>query len=56
MGALELMPADILNQFLINRREALCHLVEKAIGKTVQRDISIGIAEEDSVHFEEEEI
>ena len=52
----ELLRADALDQFFISRREGLCNLVEKAIGKTVQRDISIGIAEEDSVHFEEEEI
>ena len=52
----ELLRADAFDKFFISRREGLCNLVEKAIGKTVQRDISIGIAEEDSVHFEEEEI
>ncbi len=52
----ELLRADAFDQFFISRREGLCNLVEKAIGKTVQRDISIGTAEEDSVHFEEEEI
>jgi hypothetical protein len=34
------------------RRESLCQLVEAAIGKTVQRDIDQGFAEEDSAQFE----
>lgn len=47
---------DEFNEFFETRREALTVLVENAIGKPVQRDISTGVAEEDSAHFEEEEI
>jgi hypothetical protein len=37
------------------RREALCQLVEKAIGKSVQRDIDQGDSEEGSAQFEPDE-
>lgn len=39
-----------------SRREALCQLVERAIGKSVQRDVSAGQGVEDSSHFEQEEM
>lgn len=55
--ATHLIPADFLRQdhfenFFRTRRESLCELVENAIGKTVQRDIDLGFAEEDSAQFE----
>ena len=52
----QLLRNDEFDSFFNERREALCKLVEDAIGKPVQRDISVGIAEEDSAHFEESEI
>lgn len=56
-----LVPSDALRSddfygYFTNRREALCQLVEAAIGKSVQRDIDQGFAEEDSAHFEPEEL
>lgn len=58
--ATHLIPADFLRQdhfenFFRTRRESLCELVEKAIGKAVQRDIDLGFADEDSAQFEPEE-
>ncbi|WP_246182831.1 GmrSD restriction endonuclease domain-containing protein [Mycolicibacterium grossiae] len=58
--ATHLIPADLLRQdhfenFFRTRRESLCELVEKAIGKAVQRDIELGFAEEDSAQFEPDE-
>lgn len=47
---------DAFGAFFAARREALCQLVEGAIKKPVQRDISAGQAEEDSSHFEQGEI
>ncbi|AYA23162.1 DUF262 domain-containing protein [Rhodococcus rhodochrous] len=54
-----LVPADRLREddfdgYFRQRREALCRLVESAIGKPVQRDIDEGYAEEDSASFEAE--
>lgn len=54
-----LVPADRLREddfdgYFRQRREALCQLVESAIGKPVQRDIDEGYAEEDSASFEAE--
>ncbi|OWY62843.1 hypothetical protein B7486_56240, partial [cyanobacterium TDX16] len=59
--ATHLVPAqhlrnDDFSAYFAARREALCQLVERAIGKVVQRDIGEGHAEEDSVHFEPEEL
>lgn len=48
--------SDDFNAHFESRREALCQLVETAIGKPVQRDVSAGHGEEDSSHFEQEEI
>ncbi|NLE98582.1 MAG: hypothetical protein GX596_11445, partial [Propionibacterium sp.] len=55
--ASHLVPADELRTndfdgFFIGRREALCQLVEAAMGKAVPRDIDRGEAEEDSSQFE----
>jgi len=36
----------------VERRERLCLLVEDAMGKTVQRDVDAGEAEEGSEQFE----
>jgi hypothetical protein len=47
---------DDFDGFFTERREALCRVVEAAIGKTVQRDIDEGFAEEDSAYFEPEEL
>jgi hypothetical protein len=44
--------ADDFDAYFAARRESLCQLVEAAIGKTVQRDIDQGFAEEDSAQFE----
>jgi hypothetical protein len=44
--------ADDFEAYFAARRESLCKLVEGAIGKTVQRDIDEGFAEEDSAQFE----
>lgn len=44
--------ADDFEGFFARRREDLCQLIEKALGKTVQRDISHGEAQEDSAHFD----
>lgn len=44
------------DRFFRLRREALCVLVEKALKKSVQRDISEGAAHEDSSFFEESEL
>lgn len=43
---------DDFAQFFITRRESLCRLIEEAIGKNVQRDLSLGHAEEDSSKFD----
>ena len=43
--------ADDFDAFFAARREALCQLVEKAMGKAVPRDLEQGSAEEDSAHF-----
>ncbi|PWJ26216.1 hypothetical protein ATK17_2363 [Branchiibius hedensis] len=48
----ELLRKDDFNGYFNARREQLCLLVEKAIGKTVQRDVGRGEAAEDSAHFE----
>lgn len=44
--------ADDFPGFFLQRREQLCQLIESVLGKTVQRDISHGTAEEDSSHFD----
>lgn len=43
---------DNFDEFFAERREALCKLVERALGKAVPRDVQQGVAEEDSSHFE----
>lgn len=48
--------ADAFDAYFANRREALCQLVEQAIGKTVQRDVDQGHADEDSTHFDETDL
>lgn len=48
--------ADDFDDFFAARREALCQLVEKAMGKAVPRDLDQGAAEEDSSQFELSEI
>jgi hypothetical protein len=50
------MRADDFDAYFAARRESLCQLVEAAIGKTVQRDIDQGFAEEDSAQFELEDL
>lgn len=44
--------ADDIEGFFAARRESLCLLVEKAIGKDVQRDVREGRADEGSAQFE----
>jgi hypothetical protein len=58
--ATHLVPADLLraddfDAYFVARREALCQLVEEAIGKDVQRDVGTGDAGEDSTHFDVED-
>lgn len=58
--ATHLVPAEHLRTddfetYFRTRRESLCTLVESAIGKTVQRDIDEGFANEDSAQFEPDE-
>nr|WP_246819824.1 hypothetical protein [Corynebacterium sp. HMSC074A01] len=43
---------DDFESFFSQRREALCVLVEEAMGKAVPRDVDDGRGEEDSTHFE----
>lgn len=45
--------SDNFWSFFSARREQLCLLIESVLDKKVQRDISEGIAAEDSSHFEE---
>lgn len=56
-----LVPANLLRSddfdgYFAERRERLCQLVERAMGKAVPRDIERGYAEEDSARFETAEI
>lgn len=51
----ESLRSDDFDGYFTKRREALCQLVEAAIGKSVQRDIDQGFAEEDSSAFEQED-
>jgi hypothetical protein len=48
--------ADEFDAYFVERREALCQLVERAIGKPVQRDTDQGHATEDSTKFEQEDM
>jgi hypothetical protein len=49
----EALRASDFDAHFTRRREALVRLVEKAIGKTVQRDVSAGEPEETLDHFDE---
>jgi hypothetical protein len=46
------MRADNFDAFFVARREALVKLVEKAMGKTVQRDASEGEMQESADQFD----
>ena len=48
--------SDDFDNFFATRREYLCELVEKAMGKAVPRDLDHGTAAEDSAQFEIDEI
>jgi hypothetical protein len=48
--------ADDFDGFFTERRALLCDLVERAMGKSVPRDVDQGQAEEDSARFEIGEI
>lgn len=50
----EALRSDNFDAFFELRRESLCALIEGALKKTVQRDVSEGNAVEDSSFFEEE--
>lgn len=52
----EFLRADDFDGYFLARREAICQLVERAIGKVVQRDVAAGLAEEDSAHFDPEDL
>lgn len=56
-----LIPADALRDddfslYFRTRRELLCQLVESATGKSVQRDVDEGFAQEDSAQFERDQL
>jgi hypothetical protein len=46
--------ADDFDAFFVQRRERLCQLIERAMGKTVQRDVDEGYETEGSDAFESE--
>jgi hypothetical protein len=48
--------ADDFDAFFTKRREDLCQLVEKAMGKAVPRDVDQGTSGEDSSQFEKSEL
>jgi hypothetical protein len=48
--------ADDFDAFFTKRREDLCRLVEKAMGKAVPRDVDQGTSGEDSSQFEKSEM
>ncbi|MCA0435702.1 MAG: DUF262 domain-containing protein [Actinobacteria bacterium] len=52
----EALRADDFHRYFAERRESLCRLVEKAIGKPVQRDHSQGLDHEDSSQFDDNEL
>lgn len=52
----QILRADDFDAFFVARRERLCQLVEKAMGKAVPRDVDRGESEEDSAQFEPAEI
>jgi hypothetical protein len=52
----ETLRADDFDGYFEARREALCQIVETAIGKPVQRDVNTGDADEDSSHFESDDL
>lgn len=52
----ELLRADEMSAFFEARREEMCKLIERAIGKQVPRDVSSGLNTEDSSHFEVDEL
>jgi hypothetical protein len=52
----DLLRADDFDAYFAYRRESLCQLVEKAMGKLVPRDVDAGAAAEDSAQFEESEV
>lgn len=52
----ELLRVDDFDGYFAARREQLCQLVERAMGKAVPRDIDQGVAGEDSAQFEVAEI
>ncbi|MBD9699797.1 DUF262 domain-containing protein [Flavimobilis sp. GY10621] len=51
-----LLRANDFDSYFVERRERLCQLVEKAMGKVVPRDLDRGESEEDSTQFQLEEI
>lgn len=52
----EFLRADDFDGYFRARREEICQLVERTIGKVVQRDVVAGLAEEDSAHFDPEDL
>jgi hypothetical protein len=52
----DLLRADKFEEYFAGRRELLCQLVERSMGKAVPRDIDAGTAQEDSAQFEESEV
>lgn len=51
-----LLRSDDFNGYFVERRERLCVLVEKAVGKPVQRDVDEGDSTEGSEQFEKESV
>lgn len=46
-----LLRSDDFDGYFVERRRRLCELVEKAMGKSVPRDVEEGLASEDSAQF-----
>ncbi len=51
-----LLRQDAFEAFFDARRDSLCTLIEQAVGKAVQRDLTAGIPTEDSSFFEPESL
>ena len=49
-----LLRQDAFDDFFLDRMARLCTLIETAMAKTVQRDLTAGAPTEDSSHFEAE--
>ena len=56
MATVSSMLSDAFEAFFDARRDRLCALIEQAMGKAVQRDLTAGTPTEDSSFFEPESL